>query len=91
MYFLISRIVLNMHWIYVCNINIPLSYAVSTVNSNVFYSALVSTCGIGSQLQSGGRLGQNELEPLSSLWNGVIDDLHFYKLVPFTINKMEYL
>lgn len=52
---------------------------------------LCPTCGIDAQLQSRGRLRQNELESLSSLWNVVIDDLHLYKLVPFAINKIECL
>lgn len=60
-------------------------------NSVVFSSALVSTCGIGAQLQSRGRLRQDELESLSSLWNSIIDDLHFYKFMPFAMNKMKNL
>ena len=63
----------------------------NVINSIVLKSALVSTCGIGAQLQPGGRLGQDELESLRSLWDEVIDDLHFYKLVPFAIDKMEHL
>ncbi|TNN50268.1 hypothetical protein EYF80_039553 [Liparis tanakae] len=42
-------------------------------------------------LQPRGRLGQDELKPLGSLWNGVVDDLHLYKLMPLAIHKMEHL
>ena len=69
------------YW-YNCNENFP--------NYISFYSAL-STCSICAQFQARGRLGHDKLESLSSLWNGVINDLHFDKLMPFAINKIEHL
>lgn len=71
--------------------SVPLLDSEMLETSIVFYSALVSTCGIGAQLQSRGRLRQDELKSLGSLWKVVIDDRHLYKLVPLPIEKMQYL